>query len=257
MLVAISIATPVFAQTALPGYQPINSRHRIVTKTQQSQVMQGQSVDTEASVEQLASVAIVKDGAGLALTMTVDSMTASSNGGAPAPDVNAIKALKFVGVMDVDGRVTSSKVTDKAGNPSDSPAAAGVRSFLPRLKVGATPGTKWYDTVTTTRPQSGGTVSTVVTTTYTLVGDTTVAGAKNWRVAAVSTGTVSGTGNQGGADYTIKGSIDGAGTILIGAGGALTLAELTNDSKMIVDVPLAGMQIPVTQKTTTTITRVP
>jgi hypothetical protein len=256
LAMAVSLAASAGAQAPLSGYTPFSSRYRVVTSMQVSQVMQGQTMDSETSANQLTSLVLAKDGGALALTITVDSITASATGQAPAADPATAVGLKFSGTMNPDGHVVTSTVTDKAGNPSDSPFAANLRSFLPRLKAGATPGTTWADTTTTTRQQNGGTVTTVIATTYTLAGDTTVAGAKDWKLAAVSTGTVSGTGNQGGADYTIKGSINGTGTLVVGAGGALEGAELANNAQMMVDVPMAGLQIPVTQKQSTKITRV-
>jgi len=257
LTLALSLAAPLSAQGSLSGYTPFSSRYRVVSSMQISQVVQGQSMDSEMSANQLNSLVLAKDGGAFALTITLDSISASTTGAAPQADPNAAMGLKYTATMAPDGHVTTSTVTDKSGNPSDSPFAANLRSFLPRLKAGATPGTTWADTTTTTRPQNGGTVTTVITTTYTLVGDTTFAGAKDWKLAAVSSGAVSGTGNQQGADYTIKGSINGAGTLVVGAGGALHAADLTSDAKMTIDVPMAGMQIPVTQKQTTKITRVP
>ena len=245
------ITTTLFAQAPLPGYSPLNTRYRIAISTQVSQVMNGQSMEASSSMDQLASVAIAKDGAAFTLTIVVDSVTATSSGGAPTPDV---LGLKYSGVMNPDGHVVTSTMTDKAGNPVTTGA---VSSFLPRLKIGATPGTTWADTTSTTRTQNGGPVTTVVVANYTLVGDTTVAGGKGWKLAFTSIGTVNGTGNQQGADYTIKGSTNGGGTLVVGAGGALVGADLVNDAKMTVDVPMAGMQIPVTQKQTTKVTRIP
>ena len=257
LAVALCVAAPLAAQVPLSGYTPFSSRYRVVSSMQISQVMQGQSMDSEMSSNQLNSLVLAKDGGALALTITLDSITATSTGAAPPADPNAAVGLKFTGKMAPDGHVVSSTVTDKSGNPSDSPFAASLRSFLPRLKVGATAGMTWADTTTTSRPQNGGTVTTVITTVYTLVGDTTVGTAKDWKLASVATGTVSGTGNQGGADYTIKGNINGTGTLIVGAGGALRGADLASDAKMTIDVPIAGMQIPVTQKQTMKITRVP
>jgi hypothetical protein len=257
LMLAASLAAPLGAQAPLSGYTPYSGRYRVQVSTSVSQVVQGQSMDSQTSADQLTSLAIAKEGSGLALTITLDSVTSTVSGAAPPSDPAGAIGLKFTGTMALDGHVLTSNVTDKAGNPTESPFAANLRSFLPRLKVGATPGATWTDTVTTTRPQNGGTVTTVIINTYTLVGDTAVAGAKDWKLASVATGTVSGTGNQGGADYTIKGNINGSGTLVVGAGGALRAADLASNASMTVDVPMAGMQIPITQKQTTKISRVP
>lgn len=258
-LVAVLSAalTPTLgAQTPLTGYAPFTSRYRMVTDTRASQVMTGQAQVTESSVNQLTRVAITKDADGLALTITLDSMIATGSPAASMPDPSSAIGLTLSAAMAADGRVVTSTVTDKAGTPSSSPFVANLRSFLPRLKVGATRGMTWTDTSTTTNMQNGGPVTTTIISTYTLVGDTTVASTKNWKIVSTAIGMVSGSGNQGGADYTIKGDINGGGTFVVGAGGELVTANVTSDATMMVDVPMAGLQIPITQKQTTTITRV-
>ncbi len=257
LLLAVTFVAPIDAQTPLAAYTPMSARYRTTSSTQATQVMMGQTQESSSTGSQLTTVVIAKDASGLTLTMTLDSLAATSASPEPAPDVSTALGMTFSGVMAPDGRVTDSKVTDKSGSATDSPFAASLRSFLPRLKVGATPGATWSDTTTTSRAQNGGTVSTSVVSNYTLVGDTTVAGARGWKLVAVTAGTVSGAGNQNGADFTIKGSITGGGTFVVGAGASLVSADLSSDATMLVDVPMAGLQIPITQKQSTRISRLP
>ncbi len=245
------------AQAPMPGYGPFTGRYRVVSRTHQTQVQMGQTQEFENSSSEVSTIVVAKSGAALSLSMRTDSASATTTAPVPAPDVSVLVGATFAGAMGFDGQVTGSTVTDKGGKPLDSPLATAMKSFLPKLKVGATVGSSWDDSTSTSAMQNGTSVTTKTVVTYTLAGDTTIAGTKHWKLGTVSSGTLDGTGNQSGADYTLKGTITGQGMLVVGAGGVLVGADNTNEVKMIVDVPMAGMQIPITQKSTRTIARIP
>jgi hypothetical protein len=246
-----------FAQSALRGYGPSSGRYRITGTMKQSQVQMGQTMEFELSSNQLLNVVVTKSGTALALSLTVDSATAATTAPMPAPDLSAIIGANVVGAMGFDGHMPTTTVTDKAGKPMDASTNNSLKSFFPRLKVGATPGTTWSDTTATKGLQNGANVSSTTITEYTLVGDTTVAGTRGWKIVGTMSGSIEGAGNQGGADFSMKGAITGKSTMVIGAGGVFVSGVLSNDLKMTIDVPMASMQIPMTQTTTTTISRAP
>jgi hypothetical protein len=253
---AALVAAPLRAQGALPAYGTGSVRYRVVNVVKSTQTAMGQTQEVGSTSDQVSTVVIAKAGSGLTQTMTVDSASFTSTPPSPSPDAE-ILGLKFTATMGADGKVVSSVITDKTGAATTGVAATALRSFLPRLKVGATTGATWVDTSTTVRKQNGADVTTTITTTFTLVGDTTVAGAHAWKITSASTGKLSGAGTQQGADYTISGLIVGHGTIVIGAGATMLGAELMSDGNLLVDVPMAGMQIPIAQKQMTTITKLP
>lgn len=259
LLAAITFAgaPSLRAQSALPAYGPLNARYRIASSTHTSQVMMGQPQESDLTSNQVLSVVVTKSGSGLSLKMTLDSAAGTATAPAPAPDLTSAIGMTLTATMDPDGHVSTNVVTDKAGAPSDSPIAAGMRSFLPRLKVGASKGATWSDTTNTTRKQNGADVTTSVITVYTLAGDTTTAKGKGWKILTTMTATINGTGNQQGADFTLKGTMTGQGSLVVGANGELEALDTTNSVDMVADVPMAGMQIPITQKQSTKITRIP
>jgi len=247
----------LLAQSSLPGYGPSSGRYRVDVATKQTQVQMGQSQEFSSTTNRLVSLTVARNGAALSLSMLTDSASATTTAPVPPPDMSSLVGATLAGSMGADGHVASSTVTDKAGKPMDASTALSMRSILPRLKVGATQGASWSDTTSTKGPQNGAEVSTVNIVTYTLAGDTTIAGARGWKLTSTYAGTIDGAGNQSGADFTIKGAITGQGTMIIGAGGVFIGGNLSNEIKMTVDVPMAGMQIPITQQTTTIITRLP
>jgi hypothetical protein len=257
LLTSALAALPLRAQDALGGYTPLSARYRVTGSTHTSQVLMGQSQESDATSDQVTSIALAKSGGQLSLKMTLDSAVATASAPLPAPDMSGAIGLTLTAAMDLDGHVANHTVTDKTGKPSDSPLASSMRSFFPRLKVGATKGMTWTDTTTTHRNQNGADVATTVILTYTLAGDTATAKGKAWKILSTSTGTINGTGSQQGADFTIKGTMTGEGSVVVGANGVLELLEQNSSVNMVADVPMAGMQIPIVQKQSTKIVRLP
>ena len=251
------LATPLAAQSSLQGYGPVSARYRMVITGQSSQIMMGETQVFDSRSDQVATVVIAKVGSVLTQVMTLDSVAMSSTSPVPTPDVSSAIGMKLTGTMDLDGKVATSAVTDKMGTTSTSQFATNMRSFLPRLKIGATSGTSWVDSATSITKQNGADVTTKTVTTYTVAGDTTVAGARAWKIASMSTGKVTGSGNQQGADFTIGGSVTSHGTFVISLAGVFLGADLVSDVNMIVEVPMASMTIPTTQKQTTKISKLP
>jgi hypothetical protein len=251
------IATPAVAQTALGPYAPASARYRITASTKTSQNMMGQVQEFETSASQLLSLSVAKAGDALTLTMTLDSATITTTSPEPAPDLSEAIGMKFTGSMAVDGKVASSEVTDKTGAPSKSPLAGNLRSILPRLKLGATSGATWVDSSTIVTKQNDAEVTAATAVTFTLAGDTTVAGVKAWKIVGASAGKLSGTGNRMGTDYTLTGDVKGISTSLVSMTGMLLGVTVDSDTNLTATVESAGMTIPIVQKTTTKIEKLP
>lgn len=251
------IAAPAVAQTALGPYAPASARYRITASTKTSQNMMGQVQEFETSTNQLLSLSVARDGDALTLTMTLDSATITTTSPEPAPDLGDAIGMKYTGSMALDGKVASSTVTDKTGAPSKSQFAGNMRSILPRLKLGATSGATWVDSSTVVTKQNDSEVTTTTVVTFTLAGDTTVAGMKAWKVGGASAGNLTGTGNRMGTDYAITGDVKGVSTSLVSVTGILLGITSDSDSNLTVTVESAGMTIPIVQKTTTKVEKLP
>jgi hypothetical protein len=219
--------------------------------------MMGQAQEFESTTNQLMSMFVAKAGDALALTMVLDSATITSTAPDGAPDLSEAIGLKFAGMMALNGKVASSQVTDKSGAPSTSQFAGNMRSILPRLQLGASTGATWVDSSTSTTKQNDADVTTATVVTHTLAGDTTVAGIKAWKIVAASAGKVSGAGNRMGADYSIAGDVTGLSTSLVSVSGILLGITSDTVTNLVVTVESAGMTIPILQKSTTTIEKLP
>ena len=253
----IVMAAPVFAQTALGPYAPAEARYRIATTTKTSQVMMGQAQEFESKANQLLSLSVTKAGDALALTMTLDSATATTTSPEGSPDLAGALGMKFTGTMAPDGKVASSAVTDKSGAPSMSDLAGSFRSILPRLKVGAAVGATWTDSNSYVTKRGDGEVTTSTMSTYVLAGDTVMAGGRAWKVTGTSVSKLTGHGNRMGTDYSLTGDVKGQVTAVVSMTGVLLGETSESDSNISVTVEAAGMTIPIVQKTSATVEKLP
>ena len=71
------------------------------------------------------------------------------------------------------------------------------------------------------------------------------------KISVTSTGTVSGSGNQMGADFSITGTAKSSSTIVLGADGVLLSLTSDGASDMMIEVPQVQMSIPMQMKNTT------
>ena len=255
-LVLSLIAAPLLAQSGLPGYGPSNAKYRITTSAKTSQVVMGTPQDFESTANQLVSLAVQKAGDAFALTMTLDSAVMTTTAPGQSTDPGDAIGMKLSGRMTPDGKVTASEVTAKAGGTPTSPLAANMRSFLPRLKLGATKGSTWVDSVTYAG-KSGNSDVTTTTVATSLAGDTTVAEQKAWKIISTSASTVTGVGIQMGSAYTLEGNVKGQGIAVLSAGGVLLGITSNSETRINVVVAAANMTIPITTTQTARIDKLP
>lgn len=251
------IAIPSIASAQLTAYGPFAARYRMTNRVSSTQSMMGQTQTAETTADQFVSTNIRAEGGGLTLSMVFDSAAFSSNPPGLAPDAQSAFGMMAKGQMDADGKVRESTVTGRDGGPATSPLASNFRSFFPRVRVGAVIGATWADSSSTNSQQNGITLTTTTVSTWTYAGDTTVGGTKAAKLTATSVGSIVGTGNQGGADLTLKGEVRTNNVMVVGAGGMLLGGTSASEASLTVDVPAASMQIPITQSLNTKIERIP
>lgn len=256
-LLAGVIAFPAIASAQLPGYSPSTGKYRVDTQIKIAQSMMGQTQEFDNASKQLLSVALAGSAPSMDLTIVLDSMSSTSSAPGGAPDVSALLGLKLTGKMNPTGAVSGEKAVDKAGAEPQGPVAASLKTLFPRLKVGAKVGETWVDTSTTKANQNGIETTTTTVTTYTYAGDSTVAGGKTAKVTAVSVAKVAGKGNAQGQDLSLEGETKSNSTYLVAPAGTFVGGTSSVDAALNVTVEAMGMVIPITQKGTTKIERVP
>lgn len=255
-LLVVAAAVPSLASAQLTGYAAGAGKYRVESSLKIVQSMMGQTMEIGTTSRQLLSVSLGGAAPALDLTVVLDSLGVSMTGPAPAPDPSGAQGMRLTGKVTPDGTVSNEKTVDKAGAEVKDQTAMSLRSFLPRLRIGAKVGESWVDSATTTVNQNGIDVLTKTTTTYSYVSDTAVAGGRAARIALTTVGKLTGKGSVQGQDVSVEGDFKNTGTLLV-QGGTFIGGTTTQAGNQNVTVEAMGMVIPITQNGTTTIMRLP
>ncbi|HSQ79039.1 MAG TPA: hypothetical protein VLN41_00455 [Candidatus Bathyarchaeia archaeon] len=229
------------------------------SSSEEAQVMeiQGQSVNTETK----GTSKFTFKGKGLKdknllLGVTVDDMAiaVTSVQGDMSPDLASVKGKSFDMVLSPTGQevdVTGAEAItyDMAGESRN--LSSGFKMFFPDLpgkpvKVGDT----WPSTAGVEEKTGSMSIRMDFQNVNTLEGFETVNGMECARISTQVTGTITGTGNQGGMDLTFSGTTKGKDVWYFAVKEGV-LVKQTNESTsdMSIDVSAAGMTIPMTQTT--------
>jgi hypothetical protein len=227
-------------------------------KSEDAQVMdiQGQSMDTQTT----ATSTITFKGKGLKeknllLGVTIDDMATtvtSSAQGDMSPNMSAVKGKSFDMVLsplgsEVDVSGAEAITYDIATETRNLSSA--FKTFFPDtpgkpVKIGDT----WPSTDAVEEKTGSMNIRIDLQNVNTLEGFETVEGMECARISTQATGTITGTGNQGGADLTFSGTSKGKTVWYFAVKeGAYVKGTSESTTQMSVDVAAANMTIPVTQ----------
>lgn len=244
------------AQESKLSYTPGTAQYKVTTTTSTTQEMQGQKQEFSLNSEQKVSVTVGKANKdSVPLSIVLDSIVQQTT--APgAPDVSKLVGMKLDGVMSPQGKVYSSTVKTADGAEAMSQASEGMKRFLPRLPASIKTGLTWTDTSEAKIPTGNGAeITRNAIMTYTVKGDTMIAGQKAWKIELDSKAKLTGKGNQMGADFTIDGGSAGKGMTYISPNGWFVGLDASENQELTVTVEAAGMIIPVTTTTKTRVER--
>lgn len=192
----------------------------------------------------------------LLLGVTIDDMAISVTGvqGDMSPDMSAIKGKSFDMVVSPTGQeldVSGAEAItyDIAGETRN--LSSGFKMFFPDLpgkpvKVGDT----WPSTAGVEEKTGSMTIRMDFQNVNTLEGFETVDGMECARISTQVSGTITGTGNQGGMDLTFSGTTKGKDVWYFAVKEGVYVKQTSEStSDMSIDVSAAGMTIPMTQTT--------
>lgn len=252
-LAALAVAAP--AAEAQFAYSPSAQRYRLEQVVEATQEMGGQSMSNTISTTQILGVQVARAGDSLAVTFTVDSVGISTPIAAMQAQAQAeadkLIGKQVTGTLTPLGEVTSMKgpAADSAGN--DEQLSSGFRNFFPRFPNSSlAAGMSWTDTTSARFANNGidGTSTSIVT--YTVEGDTTVAGKQAWRVTQKGTVTTNGMGNTQGQELALSGGGTMKGTAVVSKDGVYLGGDSSLEQSMTVQVIAMNVEVPITQSIT-------
>ncbi|MDQ2665578.1 MAG: hypothetical protein M3Z05_06170 [Gemmatimonadota bacterium] len=250
LVVASPFAVSLTAQTV--EYPAGTTKYRVSTNAKGSQISPAGSQSFEISLREQITVDVMKHAKDtLMATMTVDSISLNSSAG-PTPDVSTVRGAKFLSLMSPTGKVYSTQP------PAGLDAAAaqvteGIGRFLPAYRANLAKGATWADTTKGKINQQGLELDRTIISNYTVIGDTTLAGQRAFRVKRVTSTKATGSGDAQGTPITME--TVGAGTAMyfISSKGAFMGATSTDDVNSTITVVGKNVKIGVTQAVQTTI----
>jgi hypothetical protein len=248
---------PAAAATVLEYKMPAGRALTYQSKSEESQVMEvmGQSMDTStSSASTFTFKAKGPKEKNLLMGVTIDEMSASVTGpqGDMSPDMSSLKAKSFDMVLSPLGAevdVTGAEALSYAIGGESRTLVSGFKTFFPDMpgkpvKIGDT----WPSSDSVEEKTSSMTIKIDLQNVNTLEGFETIDGMECARINAQTTGTVTGSGNQGGMDLTFAGTVKGKNIWYFAVKEGFFVKQTSESTtEMSIDVASAGMTIPVNQ----------
>ncbi|HEU4628307.1 MAG TPA: hypothetical protein VFS08_01130 [Gemmatimonadaceae bacterium] len=262
---ALALAAAPAAGAQSFAYAPGTRQYQLEQTIASSQEMGGAKMEMTVNTTQFITMTLgAATGGAMPVTYQVDSVTIDAD--APGnPQAEAVRAQlqqqrqqivgqRVVGAISPLGRAATLAPADST-LPNGAQLATGFRGFITAFpSADVKTGLTWTDTTTTNFDNNGITGKTVAVITHIVEGDTTVHGAKAWKVTQQGRLTVDGSGNTNGTDVAMKGSGTMSGTSFVGQDGVFLGGNTTMSQTSTVEIPAAGMAIPLTQTVTTKLT---
>jgi hypothetical protein len=247
-LAALAGATPLPSQGTIT-YAPGARRYHLISVVKRTQEMEGQKTEYQITNEQRVSLIIVAHTRDtLRFAVTLDSSRLSSNLPVQLPDLSKLQGTRVSGAMSPSGKVytVASSVVADSGTDAQS-LVEGMSRFLIPVPRGVRIGSSWVDTATSTVKREGNDLESKTITTTTLLGDTTFAGEKAWRLERKLVLQIGGTQVQGSDQLAVKGDGTGSGMYYVSTKGVYLGSTATQNMTMTVAIASKGLTIPVTQ----------
>lgn len=247
---------PAQAAAVLEYKMPAGRSLTYQAKSEEAQIIEvmGQSMDTTSTtVSNITFKTKGKKEKDILLGVTVDDMSMSVTGsqGDMSPNLSSVKGKSFDMVLSTLGNEIDVSGAEAISFDMEGEArnlVSSFQNFFPDLpgkpvKVGDTwPATAGIEEKTTSID-----IKIDLQYVHTLDGIEVIDGMECARVVSQVTGAISGSGNQGGQDMTFAGTSKGKDTWFFALKeGTLVKATSESASEISIDVPAAGMSIPMT-----------
>lgn len=233
------------------GYAPGAQRYHLVSVITRSQEMAGQKTQFRITNEQQVSVKLAPHGRDtLDFSYTLDSSRITSDPPAQLPDVGKLQGTMVHGSMSPLGKVYTASAMGAPEAGTAKNLVDGMTRFLVTLPKDAKVGSTWTDTTRNSVKAEGNDLDMNTITTSKILGDTTFAGQKAWRVQRTSVLAITGEQNQNGQTMHIDGHGTGASMYYISEAGIYLGSAGSQNMAMSISLPGTGQTVPVNQTVT-------
>ncbi len=249
LLAAPLIAAPLRAQGV--EYSAGTTRYRLSTSTTGSQTSPMGSQDFKMEVKQQLTVNLARQAKDtMVATVTLDSLDIQSPQG--KQDMTSLLGSRFVTYISPTGKLYSSKPPE-GNNPVLSQVTEGVSRFLPSYRKDIHAGMSWADTLNDKVNQQGLELNRTVVSSYKVLGDTSVAGEKAFKVARLSTVKAGGSGTTSGQAIAVESATTSNAIFLLTPKGKYLGGHQNDDINAKVTILAQNAEISVKQQATSTI----
>jgi hypothetical protein len=245
LLLAPLVAAPLRAQGV--EYSAGTTRYHLSTTTKGSQTSPMGNQDFQMELQQQLTVNVAKQAKDtLVATVTLDSLTVT---GAPsaAGSLTRLVGSKFVTLISPTGKLYSSK-TPEGADPMLAQMNESASRFLPIYRRDMKAGMAWADTTTGKMTQQGMEMDRTTIASYKVVGDTTIAGEKAFRVERESTAKAAGTGTAQGTPISLESATTSNGVFFLSPRGIYLGGRQNDDMNVKITILAQGAEINIKQQ---------
>lgn len=257
LVLAMCLTVPTAAVAQSFEYAPTKAQYRLTSTTKGAQEAMGQKQEFESSNSQLLSVSLARQNKDtVALTVVLDSITAVGPMGMIPPGLDKLIGISVSAKLSPFGAVYSAEGPKDTTIANIAQITEEMGRFLPRIRGKLSAGSTWSDTSTGKVKQNGIDIDRTVVSKFTVVGDTTVAGEKGWKIARESTTSLSGTGAPQGQPMTMEGTSTGKATLVVSQKGQFVGSQQEDQANIKITLAANGMEIGVTTTANTKVEKV-
>jgi hypothetical protein len=251
-LALAAAAIPLGAQSF--RYAPGTATYDASVVTNMTRDIGGQRMEDQVTQRQRLTVSLTPGAADtMQIGVTIDTASLVSRTG--PQDISQLIGLKVAGKVSPLGHVYSSRLASGDLGPAGPMVAGELAKILPRMRADLRVGLAWTDTIAEQVEMLGVPIDRRTIVKSRVVGDTTLAGERGWRVDRSAEVSFSGSGTMQGQAFTLRGTSNADGLIVIGRSGRYLASAQTDSVKTDFTAQGTSFSVIQTQKTTVALAR--
>ena len=254
LAVMLTFVTGTAAHAQSFEYAPGTATYRVSQSTKGTQEAMGQKNEMEGTSNQVVTVSLARSAKDtVTMNVTIDSITSSM---AMPQMLERFTGMMVTAKLSPVGVFYSVQAANDKGGPDGAALRQALGGFLPRLRASLSKGATWTDTSVNKLNQNGLEIERKTVSTYRVEGDTTIGGQASWKIARADSISMTGSGNTANGPMTMEGTSKSNGTVFVTSRGVYLGGQGTEDAQLRFVVAANGMEIGMTQSSTTKVEKI-